>query len=99
MAHRVAPRAQADLEDIWLFVAQDSGSMGVATRLVESITDRFLLLASFPYAGRARDREFGNGMRSFPVGEFVIVYQVEGSNVLILRVVHGRRDLEQLFGQ
>jgi plasmid stabilization system protein ParE len=31
MAHRVAPRAEADLEDIWLYVAKESGSMGVAT--------------------------------------------------------------------
>jgi toxin ParE1/3/4 len=99
MAHRVAPLAAADLEDIWLFVAQDSGSMDVAARLIDSITDRFFLLSDFPYAGRARDRDFGIGMRSFPVGEFVIVYLVEEKDVLILRVVHGRRDLEQLFGQ
>lgn len=36
--------------------------------------------------------------RSFPVGEYVIVYCVDGRDVLILRVVHGRRDLEALFG-
>jgi hypothetical protein len=27
MAHRVAPRAEADLDDIWLYVAKESGSM------------------------------------------------------------------------
>jgi plasmid stabilization system protein ParE len=31
------------------------------------------------------------------VGEYVIVYWVEGDDVLILRVVHGKRDLEALF--
>jgi toxin ParE1/3/4 len=98
MAHQVAPRAEADLEDIWLYVAQDSGRLEVANRLIDSITDRFFLLADFPYAGRARDREFGPGMRSFPVGEFVIVYQIENKDILILRVVHGRRDLGRLFG-
>src|ERR1035437_9072223 len=46
MAHRVAPRAEADLDDIWLYVSKDSGSMDVATRLIDSITDRFLFLAS-----------------------------------------------------
>ena len=30
-------------------------------------------------------------------GEYVIVYCVENKEVLILRVVHGRRDLEALF--
>lgn len=68
MAHRVAPRAEADLDDIWLYVAKESGSMDVATRLVDSMTDRFFFLANFPYAGRSRAAEFGRGMRSFSVG-------------------------------
>ena len=97
MAHRVAPRAEADLDDIWLHVAKHSGSMETASRLIDSITGRFLFLAGFPYAGRARDTEFGIGTRSFPVGEYVIVYWVEEPDVFILRVVHGSRDLEMLF--
>lgn len=61
MAHRVTPRAEADLDDIWLYVSNDSGRMDVATRLIDSITDRFLFLASFPYMGRTRDENFGAG--------------------------------------
>ena len=59
MAHRVAPQAQTDLDDIWLYVAKESGSMDVATRLIDAITSRFLLLARFPYVGRAREEDFG----------------------------------------
>ena len=33
------------------------------------------------------------------VGEYVIVYCIEDEDVLILRVAHGRRDIEALFGQ
>lgn len=97
MAHRVAQRAETDLDDIWLYVAKQSGSMETATRLIDSITERFLFLASLPYAGRARDREFGIATRSFPVGEYAIIYWVEGEKVFILRVVHGSRDLAPLF--
>lgn len=32
-------------------------------------------------------------------GEYVIVYWVESENVLILRVAHGRRDIDALFSQ
>jgi toxin ParE1/3/4 len=71
--------------------------MDVATRLVDSITGRFLFLANFPYAGRARDDDFGRRSRSFVAGDYVIVYCVDGDDVLILRVVHGRRNLEGLF--
>ena len=41
MAHRLAPQAESDLDDIWLYVAKESGGMDVANRLIDSITDRF----------------------------------------------------------
>jgi toxin ParE1/3/4 len=98
MAHRVAPQASADLDDIWYYVAKESGSTEIADQFIDSITERFSLLAGHPYLGRPRDDDFGMGLRSFPVGEYVIVYLVEDKDVLILRVVHGRRDMEELFG-
>jgi toxin ParE1/3/4 len=97
VAHRVAPRADADLDDIWVYVARESGNMEVANRLVDALTDRFYLLTNFPQAGRKREAEFGAGVRSFPVGEYIILYLVEGGDVLILRVVHGSRDIEGLI--
>jgi toxin ParE1/3/4 len=97
MAHRLATRAEADLDDIWYYVAKESGSIEIANRLIDSITDRFSLLASFPHLGRARDDDFGVDSRSMAVGDYVIVYVVVAEDILILRVVHGRRDLEALF--
>ncbi len=98
MAHRLAPRAETDLDDIWYYVAKESCSIEIANRLIDTLTDRFFMLAGFPCVGRARDEDFGPGCRSVAVGQYVIVYCVENGNVLILRVVHGRRDLEALFG-
>lgn len=72
--------------------------MDVATRLVDSITDRFGLLAAFPFPGRDRAADFGNGTRSFAVAEYIILYVVEQDDVLVLRVVHGRRDPGWLSG-
>lgn len=97
MGSRLAPRAAEDLDDIWYYVAKESGSVDVANRLIGSITARFFLIAGQPYLGRARDKDFGPGSRSLPVGEYVIVYSVERGDVLILRVAHGRRDIEELF--
>jgi toxin ParE1/3/4 len=92
MAHRLAPQAVDDLDSIWSYVAMESGSIDAANRLIDSLTQRFLLLAQHPYLGRVRDEDFGLGSRSFPVGEYVVLYRVQEPNVLILRVVHGRRD-------
>lgn len=99
MAHRLAPRAELDLDDIWLYVARESGSIDIANRLIDAITDRFVSLAGFPFMGRSREADLGPGYRSLAVGEYVIVYCVENQDVLILRIIHGRRQLEALFGR
>jgi plasmid stabilization system protein ParE len=69
MAHRVAPAAERDLDDIWYYVAKESGSIEIANRLIDAITGRFFLLAGFPHLGRSREDDFGIKCRSFAVGE------------------------------
>jgi plasmid stabilization system protein ParE len=59
MAHRVAPCAETDLDDIWLYVARESGSIEIANRLIDTITELFYALSSFPYIGRSREDDFG----------------------------------------
>ena len=63
---------------------------------MDSLTTRFSLLGTHPRAGRRRD-DLWPGMRVFPVGDYVVLYRVEGTDVLILRVVRGSRDLEALL--
>jgi len=57
MAHRLVQEAEADLDDIWLYIAKESGSIDVADRVVDSLTERFGLLARYPYIGRSRDED------------------------------------------
>jgi toxin ParE1/3/4 len=97
MGHLRAPQADSDLDDIWYYVASGSGSTEVADRFIDSLTDRFFLLATHPNLGRARDADLRPGLRTFPVGEYVIIYSVQDENVLILRVLRGSRDLRDLF--
>ena len=99
MGHRRTPEADSDLDDIWYYVASKSASLDIADRLIDSITDRFFLLASYPNVGRARDKDLRPGLRTFPVGEYVIIYRLQEEDVLILRVLRGSRDIEALFGQ
>jgi toxin ParE1/3/4 len=98
MNHRRSALADSDLEEIWYYVAAQSGSMNIAVRLVGSITNRFLLLASRPNLGRARDADLRPGLRTFPVGEYVILYRIENEDVVILRVLRGSRNIPALFG-
>jgi toxin ParE1/3/4 len=98
MAHRLAPQARADLDDIWLYLARESGSETIADNQIDALTRRFYLLSEHPRVGRARDQDLGPGMRSFPCGNYVIIYDIDGEDVRMLRVVHGRRNIIALFG-
>ena len=96
MGHRLAPQAETDLEDIAFYVFVQSGSLDIADRLIEAITERFSLLGTHPRAGRRRD-DLRMGMRAFPVGEYLVLYRTESDDVLIQRVVRSSRDLGALF--
>jgi toxin ParE1/3/4 len=98
MAFRVARRAQADLDEIGDYIVREGGSREVAERFIRSITGRFGFLAEHPYAGRARD-DLGSRRRSFQVDRYLIIYRLRGRDVLVLRVVHGSRDLNALMGR
>jgi len=45
---RLSLEAEAELGAIWLHVAREGGSIDIATRAVENITDRLWLLARYP---------------------------------------------------
>jgi toxin ParE1/3/4 len=98
MAHRIAPQAEADLDHIWYYVAKE-GSIEMADRLIDSITERFYLLSCHPHIGRRRDDDLRPGLRTFPVGDYVIVYRIEENDVLILYVFRGSRDIDALLRQ
>jgi toxin ParE1/3/4 len=54
MAHRLAPQVIVEFDEIWFYLASETGSVDIADRLIESITNRFLLLSNHPYVGRPR---------------------------------------------
>jgi plasmid stabilization system protein ParE len=47
--------------------------------------------------GRIRDEELRSGLRSFAVGEYVIIYRIQEECVVILRVLRGSRNIEAMF--
>ena len=89
MPYRLSALAERGLEEIWSYVAEDA-SPTTADRLIDAIVERFELLAEQPRMGRLRP-EFGAGVRSFTVANHVIYYRHDGE-ILIARVLHGRRD-------
>jgi toxin ParE1/3/4 len=96
---RLSPEAEAELDGIWVHIARESGDIDIATRVLESLTERFWLLARYPYMGRRRDDDLRPGLRSFTTDDYVIIHSILADDVvLILHVVHGSRDLVVLLG-
>jgi toxin ParE1/3/4 len=88
------PRAKTDLAEIWDYIADDSEAR--ADAFIETIDRKFRALAGRPDMGRVRD-ELETGLRSFPVGRYVIFYRPIPEGVEIVRVLHGARDLDAIF--
>ena len=89
--YRLARPARADLDRIWLYIAERA-SIERADRFIDRITDRFPMLAAAPETGAIRD-EVEPGLRSFPVGNYLIYYRKAAQGrIFISRVLHGMRD-------
>jgi toxin ParE1/3/4 len=98
MAHRVAPQVRAEFSSIWNYIVKESGNAAAADGVIDAITERFHLLSQHPRMGRSRN-DLRPGLRSFPVGQYVIIYTIENEDVEILHVFHGRQDIEGYLGQ
>ena len=94
MKIRRLPRAVRDVDDIWLHIASDDPV--AATRLIERMAAGVARLADFPESGRARP-EIGVGARSVPIGNYLVLYRVNGDFVDIVRMIHGAREIAGLL--
>ncbi len=88
------PRAQADLLEIWLFIANNSRS--AADRLLMRFEEILETLAQHPLIGRSRE-ELAPDLRSFPIGDNIIYYRPLDNGIEVIRVLHSSRDLGFIF--
>ena len=93
---RVSDQAKTDLVEIWEYIARDSSE--AADRMLHRIVQTYLALADNPRSGRSRD-ELRSGLRSIPVGNYLIFYRLTDTGIGVARIVHGARNLEALFAQ
>jgi toxin ParE1/3/4 len=78
--------ALTDLDEIFAYIAQDNPP--AAARLVTRIEDVAARIAATPYIGEATRK---SNFRRFPVGNYLIVYEVGQDEVIIHYVRHGAR--------
>lgn len=94
-------QAERDIEDLTDYLAQRN--LDAACRLANAIEEALVDLQDLSAVGRARDEihpKFTT-LRSVAVPGFrnyLIFYQITDDVVEIVRVIHGARDLNKIFG-
>jgi toxin ParE1/3/4 len=90
----VSERAVADLERIGDDIALKSPA--AAERIIARLEEITGLLRDFPRVGTLRD-DIEAGMRTFPVGNYLILFRALEDGAEIVRYVDGRRDPDKLL--
>ena len=88
------PEAERDLDEIWLFIAQDNPDN--ADRFLDKIEAACWELARFPLMGVNREKLIP-GLRSLAVGNYLILYLPLDDGIDLVRVLPGMRDIETIF--
>lgn len=92
-------QARADQVEIYETIAEDNPD--AAERVYQQIEERVAMLKENPRLG-VRKPEIGSSVRMLVRGVYLIFYEItpEGDDVdevVVVRVVHGQRDLSRLF--
>jgi len=89
----ITESADADLEDIESYIAQDSPV--IAQRFISRIFDKIDQLYLYPKSGKFVPEIKDQSIRELLVNKYRIIYQIKNSSTIyIIRVVHGSRLLD-----
>jgi plasmid stabilization system protein ParE len=95
---RLTSLAEAELFDIWRFVAKDN--VAAADKLQAAIVSSCDLLSAAPFAGMTRPELTALPLRFWlvqPYANYFIAYYPETKPIQIVRILHTARDLRALF--
>jgi len=90
----LSEQADADLLQIYRYLSERSAA--AAQSVVSEIDRKLQNLGDFPFIGRDRSM-LSQGIRSVVAYPYVIFYLVESDRIVVVRVLHGRRDIDAEF--
>jgi toxin ParE1/3/4 len=93
----ITPSAEADIAEIWEYIAQDSPANAEA--LILALEEQIASLEKYPErCSRIPENEIlGTSYRHLLHGSYRTIFRVVGSKIIILRVIHGARLLDTSF--
>lgn len=97
----IKPAARSDiLRQIGYY--GEIGRTDVGVRFLDAVQSSILRLLPMPLGGSPKyfDHPALEGLRAWPVkgfDDFRIYYLIQGDHLVVLRILHGRRDVEGIF--
>jgi toxin ParE1/3/4 len=91
-----SPEAQADLEQIGDYIAQDNSTAAIES--IERLRRRCRQVAQFPGIGRRRS-DLRSGYRSVSEGEYIVLYVASSEEVEIVHILHSKRGIGEALKQ
>jgi toxin ParE1/3/4 len=86
--------AEHDLEEIGDYIARDNP--GRAVSFIHEIREHCLKITAYPEAAPLRPK-LGEGIRIVPFGRYLIFYTIHADSVRVERIIHGARNIPDLF--
>ena len=90
MSYRLSGRALTDLASIVEYLSDFNPD--AAHRLVDRLEERWVLLVTQPRSGASRS-DLGPELREVVVGDYLSIYRLDGDDIEIVRILHGRRNI------
>ena len=92
------PEFEEQLADLFHYIADEAGSLVVASRYTDAIVSYCESLGTFPHRGAMRD-DLLPGLRiTHYKGRAMIAFVVDGDRVFITGLFYGGRDYEAILG-
>ncbi|MDD2366190.1 MAG: type II toxin-antitoxin system RelE/ParE family toxin [Desulfuromonadaceae bacterium] len=90
----ITPTAEADVTEIWDYIAQDNP--GNAEAFISRLSEQIDTLENFPERCPliAENRIMGTSYRHLIYGHYRTIFRIVGDCVIILRIIHGARLLD-----
>jgi toxin ParE1/3/4 len=88
-----SPTSEEDLIDIWLYIAEDQPVN--ADRLLDRLNEAMIKLTEMPKMGVERS-ELIKGLRSYPVGKYILYYRIKDNDLEVVRVLSSSRDIDSI---
>lgn len=94
MRYFITNMAEIDMGEISDYISLDNPF--AALKWHDNMVSQFELIAEFPHIGVAKSKRRPD-LRSFPVKNYMVLYQIKSKTVEIVRILHGARDWKRLF--